>query len=107
MNWYVAGAIAASALVTVLLRALPFLAFGKSGKMPDFVSYLGKTLPYAMMAMLVVFCMKSTTFVEVKAWAPQFIAAVLVVISYVWKRSTILSIVLGTACYMVLIQQVF
>lgn len=107
MNWYAVAAVAISAIVTVLLRALPFMAFGNKGKLPDFVSYLGETLPYAMMAMLVVFCMKSTSFGEVKLWVPQFIAATVVVVSYVLKKSTILSIVLGTACYMVIIQQVF
>lgn len=107
MNWYVFWCVAISAIVTIALRAVPFIAFRGGKKLPDFIDYLGKTLPYAIMGMLVVFCMKSTSFVTVGQWAPQFIAGAIVVASYVWKRSTILSIVLGTACYMVLIQMVF
>ena len=107
MNWYVFGCVAISAIVTALLRAIPFLAFGGGKQLPKYIEYLGKTLPYAIMGMLVVFCMKDTSFLVVSKWAPQFIAATIVVLTYIWKKSTILSIVAGTACYMILIQLVF
>ncbi len=107
MNWYAVIAIAISALVTVSLRAVPFVAFRGNKQLPAFVDYLGKTLPYAIMGMLVIFCLKSTSFALTRGWAPQLIAGALVVVTYVWKKSTILSIVAGTACYMVLIQIVF
>lgn len=107
MNWYMTIAIAVSAIVTIALRAVPFVAFGGDKKPPAFVDYLGKTLPYAVMGMLVVFCMKSTSFALLAGWVPQLIASIVVVVSYVWKKNTIVSIVLGTAVYMVLIQMVF
>ena len=46
-----------SGAVTVLLRFLPFIAFGK--KRPEFVLYLGRVLPPSVMAMLTVYCLKS------------------------------------------------
>lgn len=107
MNWYLIVCIAVSAIVTVMLRAIPFIAYSGDRKLPEFIDYLGKTLPYAVMGMLVVFCMKNTSFLELADWAPQFIAGALVVATYVWKRSTIFSIVAGTACYMILIQMIF
>lgn len=42
--------IAVAAAVTVLLRFVPFLIFGGNRETPAFVSYLGKVLPYAIMA---------------------------------------------------------
>lgn len=107
MNIYVILAIAISAFVTLALRALPFIVFGNGRKLPSSIEYLGKTLPYAVMGMLVVYCLKETTFVSVSHWMPQLIAGVLVVATYVWKRSTILSILTGTISYMILVQFVF
>ena len=48
------------AAVTAALRALPFLIFRSGKQTPEFVSYLGKTLPFAIMGMLVVFCLRNT-----------------------------------------------
>lgn len=107
MNWYVLICVVISAIVTIFLRAIPFLAFGGDKKLPVFIEYLGKTLPYAIIGMLVVFCMKEVSFDATVKWAPQFIAGAIVVLSYVWKKSTILSIVAGTVCYMLMVQMIF
>ena len=45
-----------SGAVTALLRFLPFIAFSK--KCPEFILYLGRVLPPAVMAMLVIYCLK-------------------------------------------------
>lgn len=95
------------ALVTAGLRFLPFLVFGRGRKVPGFVSYLGRVLPYAIMAMLVVYCLKGISLVKEPFGLPEFISVALVVILHVWKRNTLLSIVCGTVCYMVLVQGVF
>ena len=47
--------ITVSALCTFFLRALPFLAFSGAQKMPDWLDRLGKTLPSAIMAVLIVY----------------------------------------------------
>ena len=95
------------ALVTALLRFLPFIIFKDSKKTPKIITNLGKTLPYAVMAMLVVYCLKDVKFSSVNLFVPQIIAVIIVSISYIWKRNTLLSIILGTVCYMLLIQLVF
>ena len=95
------------ALVTALLRFLPFIIFKDSNKTPKIITNLGKTLPYAVMAMLVVYCLKDVKFSSVNLFVPQIIAVIIVSISYIWKRNTLLSIILGTVCYMLLIQLVF
>lgn len=47
--------VALVALVTVAIRAMPFLLFPAGRKPPAFVAYLGRPLPAAVMAMLVVY----------------------------------------------------
>ena len=104
---YALYAVIITAAVTILLRFLPFLVFGGGRKTPKLVSYLGRVLPYAIMGMLVVYCLKEISFSAVSGFLPQLIAGALCIGLYVWKRSTLLSIVASTACYMVLVQTVF
>ena len=95
------------ALVTFALRAIPFLVFGGGKKVHPAVTYLGKVLPYAIIGMLVVYCLKTTTFLQPPYGVPELIASVLVVLLHVWKRNTLLSVGAGTVCYMLLVQMVF
>ena len=98
--------IAVIAVVTYLLRSLPFLVFS-GRKTPAFVTYLGKVLPYAIMGMLVVYCLKDTTVLSWPYGIPELLACIVVVLLHLWRKNTLLSIAVGTACYMVLIQLVF
>lgn len=92
--------------VTVLVRFLPFIVF--SGKeTPKFVLYLGKVLPFAVMGMLCVYCLKGVSFVAMPYGIPELLSVAAVVILHLWKRNTLLSIIGGTACYMLLVQCVF
>lgn len=99
--------VAVAGIVTVALRFLPFLIFGGDRKTPAFITYLGKVLPYAIMAMLVVFCLKNVSLVSTPYGLPELISCALVVLLHVWKRNTLISIIGGTVCYMVLVQMVF
>lgn len=95
------------ALVTMLTRALPFLLFRSKDKTPKIVLELGDMLPMAMIAMLVVYCLKDVNFVKTSLYLPQFIAAALVALLHIWKKNTLLSIGIGTLCYMVMVQCIF
>lgn len=95
------------ALVTILLRFLPFLIFGGNRKTPEFVTYLGKVLPFAIMGMLVVYCLRNTSFTSLPFGIPEIISVTVVVLLHLWKRNTLVSIIGGTACYMVLVQLIF
>ena len=99
--------VAVTGIVTVVLRFLPFLIFGGDRKTPAYITYLGKVLPYAIMAMLVVFCLKNVSLVSAPYGLPELISCALVVLLHVWKRNTLISIIGGTVCYMVLVQMVF
>lgn len=94
-------------LVTAATRFAPFLIFGENRKTPPVIAYLGQVLPYAVMAMLVVYCLKGISFSAPAHFVPELLCTALVVVLHVWKRNTLLSIAGGTVAYMVLVQAVF
>ena len=106
-NVYAAAMIGIIALVTAALRFLPFFIFRGNRQTPKYIEYLGKVLPYAIMGMLVVYCLKGVSFTAPENWLPYFVASALVVLIHLWKRNTLLSIISGTVCYMVLVQLIF
>lgn len=104
---YSALTIAVIALVTAALRFLPFLIFRENRKTPPLVSYLGQVLPYAIMGMLVIYCLKGVSFAAFPFGIPEMIGCLVVILLHIWKRNTLLSIGAGTVCYMLLVQLVF
>lgn len=99
--------IAVCAVVTAVLRFLPFLIFGENRKTPEVIAYLGRVLPFAIMGMLVVYCLKDVSFTSTPFGIPEIIGCAAVAGLHVWKRSTLLSIGVGTVVYMLLVQFVF
>ena len=89
----------------MMLRFLPFIAFGK--KRPEFVLYLGRVLPPAVMAMLSVYCLKGIDLLSGSHGMPEIIACLVVIALHVWRRNTLLSIIAGTGVYMFLVQVIF
>jgi len=102
-----AAAILIAGACTFLLRALPSLIFGSGRKMPPFFSYLGRALTPAIMAVLLVYCMKDSFSNGWAALLPQLIGVAVVAALHLWKHSALLSIALGTVVYMLLISRVF
>ena len=99
--------VATVALVTIALRFLPFWVFGENRTTPPLVAHLGKVLPFAIMGMLVVYCLKDVKLTTAPFGAPELIGCALVAGLHIWKRNTLLSIGAGTLCYMLLVQFVF
>ena len=99
--------VAVIALVTLLLRSLPFMIFGGKRKTPAFITYLSNVLPYAIMGMLVVYCLRDMKLIAAPHGLPELIACGVVVGLHLWKKNTLLSIAAGTVVYMMLIQLVF
>jgi len=104
---YVWSAVAVIALVTAAIRFLPFLIWSGGRKTPRLIEKLGKVLPYAIMGMLVVYCLKEVHFTDASGFLPALFSCVAVALLYIWKRNTLVSIVAGTVCYMLLVQLVF
>lgn len=103
LNTHAAAAVAVMTGVTLLLRVLPFLLF-REGRVPACIGFLGKYLPYSIMAMLVVYCLRNVSFIQAPFGLPEIGGVVLAAVLHLRKRNTLLSIAAGTVFYMVLIR---
>ena len=101
------AAIAVMAIVTFLTRALPFLLFDRGESPPKIVLYLGRVLPPAIIAMLIIYCLRGVSFATPGGWVPQLLCVAVVAGLHLWKHNNLLSIFGGTILYMVLVQAVF
>ena len=119
------ASIVVMAVVTFLTRFLPFLLFDRGEEPPKLVLYLGRVLPPAVIAMLIIYCLRNPALsvspdltATMSAWwaaivsffvgwAPQLIAGAVTVVLHVWKKNNLLSIFSGTILYMILVQCVF
>ena len=90
---------------TILTRFLPFLAFRKHT--PQYVSYLGRVLPPAIIGMLVIYCLKDITPAVHPFGIPELIAAACTAGLQAWRRNSLVSILAGTVIYMVLTRTMF
>lgn len=93
-------------LGTLATRALPFIIFPEGRTPPRYISYLGTVLPYAVIGLLVVYCMKDILWDPFHG-LPEAIAILFIVLLHKWKKNTLLSIGAGTVLYMFLIQNIF
>ena len=60
-------------------------------------------LPAAIIGMLVVYCLKDVSLATVPHGLPELIAAAATVALQCWRRNSLVSILGGTAAYMVLV----
>lgn len=104
--YWVGGATAGALLGTMVTRFLPFLIFPEGKEPPEFIQYLGKVLPYAVIGLLVIYCLKDVPGSGTYG-IPEFLAIAFIVLLHRWKKSILLSIGGGTVFYMLLVQYVF
>lgn len=99
--------IIAIALGTFLTRSLPFILFPEGKEVPSYINYLGTVLPYAMIGLLVVYCLKDVRLTVGSFGLPEGIAILSIVGLHHWKNNTLFSIAGGTIVYMILVQTIF
>lgn len=104
--YWVGGATAGALLGTMVTRFLPFLIFPEGKEPPEFIQYLGKVLPYAVIGLLVIYCLKDVPGSGTYG-IPEFLAIAFIVLLHRWKKSILLNIGGGTVFYMLLVQFVF
>ena len=112
MTLYLFQLVLVTGAVTLLLRAFPFIAFGRGNRPPELIRYIGEVVSPAAIAMLVVYCywayFKARPFSATYGWnLPEIAAGVLVIALHLWKRNALLSIIAGVILYMFLVQKVF
>ncbi len=99
--------IAVMGLAVLATRIVPVLIFGRGERVPEFILYLGRVVPYTAMGLLIVYCLRDVPVMDAPHGLPEIISLAVVTVTYIWKRNTILSVVIGTALYMFLVQSVF
>ena len=99
--------IAVMGLAVLATRIVPVLIFGRGEKVPEFILYLGRVVPYTAMGLLIVYCLRDMPVLDAPHGLPEIISLTVVTVTYLWKRNTILSVVAGTALYMFLVQSIF
>ena len=103
-QWHALAAILVMAAVTLLTRALPFLLFDHGDHPPRIILYLGQVLPPAIIAMLIVYCLKGVSFTSPMGWVPALVSAFAAAVLHIWKHNDLLSIFGATALNMLLVQ---
>lgn len=99
--------VAMAVLGTMLTRFLPFIIFPANKPTPPVITYLGRMLPAAVMALLVVFSFKDVDFLSGYHGAPELLATALIIVLQVSFKNVLLSIASSTVFYMYLVQYVF
>jgi len=100
-------AIAVICIITLCTRAFPFAFFSGGRKPSALVLYLGRVLPPAIVALLVVYSLKDVALLSPPYAVPEVVACLLVLALQQWKGNAMISIGLGTLAYMAMIQWVF
>lgn len=95
-----------AAAATQFTRFAAFIFFAGK-KTPAFLAYLGKCLPGAVFALLVVYCLKDVSVFTGLRGIPEAAGIAATVLLHLWKRQMLLSIAGGTALYMLFVQTVF
>ena len=98
--------IAVMAVVVIILRSVPFVLFSGKRKVPASLLYLGKVLTAAAIAMLVVYSLYGNLNYPAcgtKNLLPGLLASAVPVILHWFLKNPLISIIAGTACYMLLI----
>ena len=110
MNRHQIAMIVVMAVTVIALRALPMVVFGRQKRIPALLNYLGQELTAGAIAMLVVYSLYGELNhmqqgLE-RLWS-MLIASALTVVLQLFFRNPLVSILGGTACFMILIQRIF
>jgi branched-subunit amino acid transport protein AzlD len=97
---YVLAAVLLIAVTTFLLRAVPFLALQRVAGAP-LVRYAGPVMPAGVMAILVLYSLSDVRVSAYPYGLPSLIGVAVTVLIHAWRRNPLLSIVIGTATYVI------
>ena len=96
--------IAVAAACTFFTRLVPFILFGGKKEIPKSVRYIGGVLPPAVIASLIIYCLKDVDVTKFPSGFAELVSIGIVAALHAWKHNTLLSMAAGTVCYMILIR---
>ena len=91
---------------TLIIRFLPFI-IRKSIAERKYIKFLGDMMPYSMIALLVIYCLKEVNLIKYPYGIPELISIAIIIILHIIKRNVLISIGVGTVIYMILVQTIF
>ncbi|MBP2031931.1 branched-subunit amino acid transport protein AzlD [Clostridium algifaecis] len=106
-NSYTLIAILVMGAVTFGIRVAPFILFGNKKATPKYVVYIGNYLPPAVMAMLIIYCLRNVKLYSFPFGIPEAIGIITVAVLHIWKHNNLISIIGGTIVYMIEVQLIF
>jgi branched-subunit amino acid transport protein AzlD len=101
--------IAVCAVATLATRVVPFVALARQADHP-LILHLGRYLPPAVMLVLVIYALRDFRPLAegqlnlADNGLPMLLAALVVTALHLWRRNALLSIVVGTGLYMLMVQ---
>ena len=101
---YLLMATAVMFLVTYFLRGFAFMAFGSGRKTPGVIVYVGRVISPAVIAALIVYCLKGTRFTAPLYGCAEAAAIAVCIVLHKLFRNPLLSITCSTAVYMLMVQ---
>ena len=104
---YTLIAILLMGIITFAIRVGPFAIFGKNKATPKYIVYIGNYLPPAVMAMLIIYCLKNINLHVFPFGIPEIIGVITVAVLHIWKHNNLISIIGGTIVYMIEVQLIF
>lgn len=90
------------AAITFFSRVVPFIFFRK-GEVPKILMGLEKDIPGFILTLLVFYCLKGVSFVYSPYGIPELGSLALVALLHILWRNALLSIVLGSAVYLLIV----
>ncbi len=93
----------AMAIATILTRFLPFILFPEHKPIPKIVTLLANRLPYASLGMLVIYALKDVNLTQFPFGLYEIISLAMITLVQYRKNNMLLSISVGLACYLLLL----
>lgn len=95
------------AAATLIIRFLPFIIIRNSIAERRYIKFLGDMMPYSMIALLVIYCLKDVNLIKYPYGIPELISIAIIIVLHIFKRNVLISIGVGTVIYMFLVQVIF
>lgn len=95
------------ASATLIIRFLPFIIIRNSIAERRYIKFLGDMMPYSMIALLVIYCLKDVNLIKYPYGIPELISIAIIIVLHIFKRNVLISIGAGTIIYMFLVQAIF
>ena len=90
-------------LIVFCERLFPFAVFSKR-KPGKLIHIFERYIPPVVMIGLLIYSLRDVRFACSTQWVPQISAIIFTIITYIWKKNSLVSIFGGTIIYMILIR---